>query len=207
MERVCRKDIQLFTLVGILLGLTPQSLWADTGDPARSIGSEDSYPESRFGQEPPRIGLGVDKGYAEREVDRYEHRDGGRSLAQLSLPEQGTQSHENHPRSADLEASLEKRNGVQEIALIANDLGYFPKTIFVNRDVPVRLFVTGSSKNTLCIMMDTFQARKQIRSQKIEEISFTPNVPGRYRFYCPVNGMEGLMVVRELNSTHLAQSQ
>ena len=35
------------------------------------------------------------------------------------------------------------------------------------------MFVTGSSKNTLCIMMDSFQVRKQVRSQKIEEITFT----------------------------------
>jgi plastocyanin len=89
------------------------------------------------------------------------------------------------------------RKGVQEVALIASDLGYFPRTLFVSRDVPVRLFVTGSSKNTLCLMMDSFTIRKQVRSQKIEEITFTPNVPGKYRFYCPVNGMEGTLVVKE----------
>ena len=42
--------------------------------------------------------------------------------------------------------------------------------------------------------------RKQVRSQKIEEITFTPNVPGKYRYYCPVNGMEGTMVVKELTT-------
>lgn len=90
--------------------------------------------------------------------------------------------------------------GVQEVALIASDLGFFPKTIFVSRDVPVRLFVTGASKNTLCIMIDSLQVRKQVRSQKIEEIPFTPSTPGKYRFYCPVNGMEGTMVVKEFSS-------
>ncbi len=92
------------------------------------------------------------------------------------------------------------RRGVQEVSLIAGDLGYFPKTIFVSRDVPVRMYVTGASKNTLCIMLDGFQVRKQVRSQKIEEITFTPNEPGKYRFYCPVNGMEGTLVVKELAS-------
>jgi plastocyanin len=89
------------------------------------------------------------------------------------------------------------KKGVQEIALIASDLGYFPKTLFVSRDVPVRIFVTGASKNTLCIMMDSFSVKKQVRSQKIEEVTFTPNVPGKYRFYCPVNGMEGSLIVKE----------
>ncbi|MEK6578476.1 MAG: cupredoxin domain-containing protein [Bdellovibrionota bacterium] len=92
------------------------------------------------------------------------------------------------------------RRGVQEVALIAGDLGYFPRTVFVSRDVPVRLYVTGASKNTLCIMMDSFQVRKQVRSQKIEEITFTPTTPGKYRFYCPVNGMEGTMVVKEFST-------
>lgn len=95
-------------------------------------------------------------------------------------------------------ASAIARKGVQEVAIIAGDLGFFPKTVFVNRDIPVRLFVTGASKSTLCLMMDSFQVRKQVRSQKIEEITFTPNLPGKYRFYCPVGGMEGTLIVKEL---------
>lgn len=90
-----------------------------------------------------------------------------------------------------------RRNGLQEVALIAGDLGFFPRTVFVTRDVPVRMYVTGASKNSLCILMDSFQVRKQVKSQKIEEVSFTPTQPGRFRFYCPINGAEGYMVVRE----------
>ncbi len=95
---------------------------------------------------------------------------------------------------------IARRKGIQEVSIIAGDLGFFPKTIFVSRDVPVRLFVTGASKGSLCIMMDTFNVRKQIRSNKIEEITFVPNQPGTYRFYCPVNGSEGTMVVKELTT-------
>jgi len=90
-----------------------------------------------------------------------------------------------------------RRNGVQEVAVIAGDLGFFPRTVFVTRDVPVRMFVTGASKNSLCILMDSFQVRKQVRSQKIEEVAFTPKQPGSFRFYCPINGAEGYLVVRE----------
>ncbi|MFN7684570.1 MAG: cupredoxin domain-containing protein [Oligoflexia bacterium] len=92
-----------------------------------------------------------------------------------------------------------RRNGVQEIALIAGDLGFFPRTVFVTRDIPVRLFVTGASKSSLCILMDSFQVRKQVRSQRIEEVSFTPTQPGKFRFYCPINGAEGFLVVREFD--------
>lgn len=94
-------------------------------------------------------------------------------------------------------ATAAARKGVQEVSVIAGDLGFFPKTLFVSRDVPVRMFVTSASKSTLCIMMDSFQVRRQLRTTKIEEITFTPNVPGKYRFYCPVNGMEGTLIVKE----------
>lgn len=92
------------------------------------------------------------------------------------------------------------KKGIQEVAVIAGDMGYFPKTIFVTRDIPVRLFVTGASKSTLCIMMDSFQVRKQVRTQSIAEINFTPSSSGKFRFYCPINGMEGVLVVKELAS-------
>jgi hypothetical protein len=90
-----------------------------------------------------------------------------------------------------------RRNGVQEVAVIAGDLGFFPRTVFVTQDIPVRMYVTGASRNSLCIMMDSFNVRKQVRNQSIEELSFTPDQPGRFRFYCPVNGAEGYVVVRE----------
>jgi plastocyanin domain-containing protein len=100
----------------------------------------------------------------------------------------------------DFSDPVTRRKGVQEVALIAGDLGFFPKTIFVSRDVPVRLFVTGTAKGSLCLMMDSFNVRKQVRTSKIEEITFTPTQAGTYRFYCPVNGSEGTMVVKELTT-------
>lgn len=108
------------------------------------------------------------------------------------------------PGSA-LDAVLKNKTGIQEVSIIANDLGYFPKTIFVNRDIPVRLFVTGASKQSLCFMMDGFQVRKQLKANRVEEVEFTPKAPGRYRFYCPMyGGMEGIMVVRELQDRVIA---
>ena len=52
----------------------------------------------------------------------------------------------------------------------------------------------------MCLMLDSFKVRKQIRAQRIEEISFVPTQPGKFRFYCPINGMEGTLIVRELAS-------
>jgi plastocyanin len=187
------------------------------------------FPESRFGSPPIKVNAGLDKGYASRAVQDMDTNpeDQGAAPAVSRAPAGLVMAGDDPgqsapvspraitPRAQDLEASFAirqpvsdaseiSRKGVQEVAIIAGDLGYFPKTIFVSRDVPVRMFVTSASKNTLCIMMDSFQVRKQVRSQKIEEITFTPGNPGKYRFYCPVNGMEGTLVVKELTGTAAA---
>lgn len=175
-------------------------------DPADS-----EFPDSQFGSGPMHE---TAHGYAARQVNDMETPDeetgkspyASRGIASVGEnPNSGTIVEPSivtsqAAASQDIPQSVVARKGVQEVSVIASDLGYFPKTVFVARDVPVRMFVTSSSKNTLCIMMDSFQVRKQLKSQKIEEITFVPNVPGNYRFYCPVNGMEGSLVVKELAS-------
>jgi plastocyanin len=182
---------------------------------------EGEFPSSQFGVAPPHA---MTSGFAANQVVDMEEGDDGsgvqhfhasRGIASVgdqpnsgidpSVKPSGSNNQESKmiiSQSSEMKTATEmSRKGVQEVAIIASDLGYFPKTVFVSRDVPVRMFVTGSSKNTLCIMMDSFQVRKQIRSQKIEEITFTPSAPGKYRFYCPVNGMEGSLVVKEFSNT------
>lgn len=230
MERV---NLIALGCVLVSSGLAQFSASADTilaPEPGRRQIAEDQYPESRFGQAPSAPEIGVRRGYALRAVEDMETSDEAvastfssaagpsRRLAGLEMTGPGAAPKSEAPGRAfspgvkikEVDpvstSSTIVRRGVQEVALIAGDLGYFPKTIFVTRDVPVRLFVTGASKNTLCIMMDSFQVRKQVRTQKIEEITFTPNTPGRFRFYCPVNGMEGTLIVKELASNTQQQN-
>jgi hypothetical protein len=155
-------------------------LWiAPTVQAAGIANTEEEYPVSRFGRSEMR-GQWEDnqeRDPASAAQDEITHR----ASNAVTSPPLGTL----------------RRNGVQEVALIAGDLGFFPRTVFVTRDIPVRMFVTGASKNSLCILMDSFQVRKQLKSQKIEEVSFTPTQPGKFRFYCPINGAEGFVVVRE----------
>jgi len=193
---------------------------AEQADQDPRQGPVEEFPESRFGMPPMRVATGVEKDFASRAVSDMDaaSEEGSRSPAGLDFSSghlvrrQHSETRAAPPKRdlapvvysqgsvAETTSSAIARRGVQEVALIASDLGFFPRTVFVSRDVPVRLFVTGASKNTLCIMMDSFQVRKQIRSQKIEEISFTPATPGKFRFYCPVNGMEGTLIVKELTT-------
>lgn len=146
-------------------------------------GRVEDFKESWFGVNHERADERSDPFYANQQPPAVT-----RGLASTSVP--------GKTFSDSIPASLK---GVQEFSIIANDLGFWPKTFFVTENIPVRLFVTGASKNTLCIMMDTFDVKKQVQSTRVEEITFTPRNPGRYRFYCPVNGMEGEMIVREMN--------
>jgi hypothetical protein len=89
------------------------------------------------------------------------------------------------------------RGGVQEISLIVSDYGYFPSKIFVTQGVPVKIYMTTPSKTTLCFMLDTWNLKKGINPGKVEEVTFTPDQAGDYRFYCPVKSIEGKLTVRE----------
>lgn len=87
--------------------------------------------------------------------------------------------------------------GVQEISLIVSDYGYFPKRIFVTQNVPVKIYMTTPSKNTLCFMLDNWGVKKGVNPGKVDEVSFTPVDSGDFRFYCPVKSIEGMLTVRE----------
>ncbi len=102
------------------------------------------------------------------------------------------------PPVKTMQRVLREKKAHQEAALIVNDLGFFPSTLFMTQGIPVRLFLTGASKNSQCFMMESFGVRRQIRSNKVEEVTFTPDQPGKYSFNCPMNGARGTLVVKEL---------
>jgi|GEM_PF-2837188 len=211
---------RLLALSAMLLAATPGGV----GEPAAQAGvgyypvplsepaptgleslNGENFPESRWGSAPLRaraIGFEEEQNAAfggGRSPAGARSR-GGESSDMASLdrevPSASTQYRDALP--GDPLQPNPAKNGVQEIAIIAGDLGFFPKKIFVNRDMPVRLFVTGASRKNLCVLIDAFQVRRQVKSQKVEEVSFTPGTPGTFRMHCPINGIEGTLVVREL---------
>jgi hypothetical protein len=93
---------------------------------------------------------------------------------------------------------VKREKAYQEVAVIANDSGFYPSTVFLTQGIPVRIFITGASAKSQCFMLDQFGVRRQIRSQKIEEVTFTPDAVGTFAFSCPMNGAKGSVVVKEL---------
>ncbi len=101
-----------------------------------------------------------------------------------------------HPASVVRKAV--QNRAVQEVAVIANDTGFYPSTVFLTRGIGARIFITGASKKSQCFMADSFGIRRQVRSQRVEEVTFTPDHSGTFTFHCPMTGARGRFVVKEL---------
>jgi hypothetical protein len=181
-----------------------------------SLTSDEQFPESRWGSAPMRARK------TETPSESQNQESATRQPASATAHDAGRSSHGDMTRgwetvdrevpsrsssrepASDLPDAVQnapRKAGVQEVAVIAGDLGFFPKKVFVNRDMPVRLFVTGASRKNLCVLIDAFQVRRQVKSNKVEEITFTPGSAGTFRIHCPINGIEGHLVVREITQT------
>lgn len=118
-----------------------------------------------------------------------------------AVPQKREALHSNHAvqpvRDESVKPAEVFKHGVQEVSLIATDTGYLPSRVFVRRNIPVKLFLTSASPSKLCFMLDEFSLRKGVTNQSVEQMSFLPTKAGQYRFYCPVQEIEGQLVVRD----------
>ena len=128
-----------------------------------------------------------------------------RSPASVVEEEPSTKSHvkikasdKSRPKKVII-SEAKRAKSYQEIAVIANDNGFFPSNIFLTQGVPVRMYVTGASAKSQCFMLDQFGVRRQIRNQHIEEVTFVPDQVGTFTFNCPMNGAKGNLIVKELD--------
>ncbi|MGE4234424.1 MAG: cupredoxin domain-containing protein [Bacteriovoracia bacterium] len=99
-------------------------------------------------------------------------------------------------KGASLKQPLPKRTGPQEVSLIVGDDGYYPKELVVAVSQPVKIYLTSSSKSTLCFILDRWGIKKGIEPQKVENVTFVPDQAGKFRFYCPVGSLEGSLLVK-----------
>lgn len=97
---------------------------------------------------------------------------------------------------AEARVSASRVRGVQEVSVIASEYGFFPQRLFVTQGIPVKVFLTAAGKATSCFMVDGFDVKKGVSPGRVEEVTFLPERLGEHRFYCPVGGIEGKLVVR-----------
>ena len=87
----------------------------------------------------------------------------------------------------------------QEVAIIVSENGYFPKKIFLRKNIRVKLYIASTSENTLCISSDELGINKGIKNRsELVEISFVPVKEGIFKFSCPISAyLKGEIIVRE----------
>lgn len=168
--------------------------------PVESVASPQPTTATLKASEPLAAGLIEPKPFTATEAQKRASELHSENIVASSKPAYGLHS---EPRaSVQIESpvpltSAGGRAGTQEISLIVSDYGYFPNRLFVTQNVPVKIYLTTPSKVTLCFMLDQWGVKKGVLPGKVEEISFVPEAPGEYRFYCPVKSIEGTLVVRE----------
>lgn len=103
---------------------------------------------------------------------------------------------------------------VRELAIIAKRWDFFPSTITVKKDIPVRIFIT-SIDATHGFGLQEFDVFREIAGKKqnggliklqkgqLTIVTFTPVKTGEFDFFCTVRcgsghgGMKGTVIVEE----------
>ncbi len=170
--------------------------WGGTHKPKRQV-TPDAIPESSFGEVGPIVNPIPSINMGE-----------GRAPASAvdSAPKVVLKPSNIHKRAQSIVREHIKNKSYQEVALIVNENGFFPSTLFITQGIPVHLFVTSASPQSQCLMSDTFQIHKQIKSQTVEEIFFTPEQTGAFSFGCPMTGHKGTVLVKALDLERLPAS-
>jgi hypothetical protein len=84
----------------------------------------------------------------------------------------------------------------REIAVIQSDKGYIPKRLDLIKGVKTRVYITGTLDRKVAFVSDTYNIQRSIKGKGVTIIEFTPDSTGIYKFYDPINKMEGWFLVR-----------
>ena len=86
----------------------------------------------------------------------------------------------------------------QQVALIVGEQNIFPTVIRLVKGQPVRLYITTSSKRSLCMVVDELDIKRQLRPSEVLTLGFTPSEIGDYKIYCPMIEAEAHLLVGEI---------
>lgn len=171
----------------------------ENADAVSSFGTFDQQQKRKKENKPPRILNPIAEGSFSTDPGRAASTaPGTASRSPAGLAEQAPGGNVISTSKKAVARHAQQSKSFQEVAVIANDLGFFPSTLFLTQGIPVRLYITGASVKSQCFMLDQFGVRRQIRNQKIEEVTFTPEQSGTFSFSCPMNGAKGTVVVKEI---------
>ncbi|MBA4313515.1 MAG: hypothetical protein C0417_12900 [Chlorobiaceae bacterium] len=88
-------------------------------------------------------------------------------------------------------------DGMQEATITIKD-SYHPNTIIVKKGIPLHLnFDLQEEGCTATVSFKDFDVKKLLTPFEITEVEFTPDISGSFTFACPMNMIEGTLVVKE----------
>ncbi|MBI5021753.1 MAG: cupredoxin domain-containing protein [Ignavibacteriales bacterium] len=127
------------------------------------------------------------------------------SHAQCSMGSSGHQHGANNPESHSVHKVVAQSkgyafindDGMQQANITIRD-GYHPNTIIVKRGIPLRLnFDLQEEGCTATVIIREFDIKKLLTPFEIASVEFTPDISGSFTFACPMNMIEGSIVVKE----------
>ena len=95
------------------------------------------------------------------------------------------------------ESSIPQGGGVQEIQILVRG-GYEPATVFVEAGRPVRLlfFRDETTECSERVVFDSFGIDQELLAFHTTAVSFTPERPGDYPFFCSKRILKGHVVAQ-----------
>lgn len=87
------------------------------------------------------------------------------------------------------------KSPVREISIIITDDGYYPNKISAFEGEKVRFFVTSTATEKQCFILQRHELFLGVDKGKVNEGEILLDRPGRFKFYCPSNKMQGHLTV------------
>ena len=87
--------------------------------------------------------------------------------------------------------------GIQEATILIND-GYHPNTLVVKKGISLRLNFDLQEENcTGTVIFEDFGVKKDLEPSRVTAVEFIPDKSGTFTFSCPMQMIEGTLVVKE----------
>lgn len=108
-----------------------------------------------------------------------------------------SQSHDHNQSQSETKGyAFINDDGNQEATITIKD-GYQPNTIVVKKGIPLRLnFDLQEETCTGTVVFTDFKLKREITPHQLTLVEFTPDTAGSFTFACPMNMIEGTLIVK-----------
>ena len=115
-----------------------------------------------------------------------------------SLEASTPDDHRTHTQKTESKANaVINDEGIQEATIVIKD-GYHPNTLIVKKGIPLRLnFGLQEKSCTGTVVFRDFDIKSALNYDDVTAVEFTPDKSGSFTFSCPMNMVQGTLIVKE----------